>query len=399
MRKRIHPATTLYLFQVIGGFGFGLTATVYALFLRELGATYQQLLVVNMVYWTTIVLMELPTGMLADGKSRAWSVRIGSAFTAVGALQYVLAQSIGAAFVGEFFLGLGAAFVSGALQAWVADGLKRLGEFHRLRHTFATASIGRSVSILVGGLLGAYVADAFSLRLIIEIHFLFCLLQALMTFALMNGDGEPEHRVTESEAFRLSWRMLRKNRALRWSTLAAVAFGVVVLWNMYWNVFFLPRVGQVGLGWIWVALYGAVTVSGFVVRRMKVAAGQEEVGILVSLVATAAGFLLASQFQSLPLLVGALMIHEAGRGGFDPLLDSFTQHHVDSSHRATFGSFQSLIARVGFVVALVAGTLATMGAPESDLVIQNLWMLGGMFLFAATIILYAFRPRHDRLAA
>jgi len=392
--RRLHPAISLYLFQIVGGFGFGLTATVYALFLRELGASYQQLLVVNMVYWATVVLMELPTGMLADGKSRAWSVRIGSAFTALGALQYVLADSIGAAFVGEFFLGLGAAFVSGALQAWVADSLKRGGEFHRLRHTFATASIGRSVAILLGGLIGAYIAAATDLRSIIVLHFAFCCLQVLVALLCMNGDGEPEHRVTEAEAFRLSWRLLLNSRALRWSTLAAVAFGVVVLWNMYWNVFFLPRVGQTGLGWVWVALYGAVTLSGFLVRRMKVEAGKEEVGMVVSLVATAAGFVLASQFESLPLLVGALMLHEAGRGGFEPLLDSFTHHHVDSSHRATFGSFQSLISRVGFVAALAIGTLATMRAPESDLVIRVLWLFGGLLLLVVSAVLYARRPRH-----
>lgn len=394
MRRLIHPAISYYLFQMVGGFGFGLTVTVYVLFLRELGATYQQLLVVNMVYWTTIMLMEFPTGMLADGKSRAWSVRIGSAFTALGALQYVLADSIGAAFVAEFFLGLGAAFISGALQAWVADSLKRGGEFHRLRHTFATASIGKSLAILVGGLLGAYVADATSLRNIIVFHFLFCCAQVIVSFAFMNSDGEPEHRVTEAEAFRLSWRLLLNSRVLRWSTFAAVAFGVVVLWNMYWNVFFLPRVGQIGLGWVWVALYGAVTLSGYLVRRMKVAAGQEEVGMVISIAMTAAGFLLASQFESLPLLIGALMLHEAGRGGFEPLLDSFTQHHVDSSHRATFGSFQSLISRVGFVAALAVGTLVTMGAPESDAIIRNLWFFSGLFLLVVAIILFMRRPRH-----
>lgn len=393
--KRLHPAVSYYLFQITGGFGFGLTATVYALFLRELGASYQQLLVVNMVYWLTVVLMELPTGMLADGKSRAWSVRIGSAFTALGALQYVLADSLGAAFVGEFFLGLGAAFVSGALQAWVADSLKRGGEFHRLRHTFATASIGRSMAILVGGLLGAFIASATDLRTIIVLHFSFCCLQVLVSLLFMNNDGEPEHRVTEGEAFRLSWQLLLKSRVLRWSVFAAIAFGVVVLWNMYWNVFFFPRVGQTGLGWIWVALYGAVTVSGYLVRRMKVEAGKEEVGMVISLVATAAGFVLASQFESLPLLVGALMLHEAGRGGFEPLLDSFTQHHVDSSHRATFGSFQSLISRVGFVAALAVGSFATMGAPESDVVVRALWLGGGLFLMGVAAVLYARRPRHS----
>lgn len=393
--KRLHPAIGYYLFQITGGFGFGLTATVYALFLRELGASYQQLLIVNMAYWTTVVLMELPTGMLADGKSRAWSVRIGSAFTALGALQYALADSIGAAFVGEFFLGLGAAFVSGALQAWVADSLKRRGDFARLRHTFATASISRSMAILVGGLFGAYIAAATDLRTIIVAHFAFCCLQVLVALVCMNNDGEPEHRVTEAEAFRLSWRLLLKSRALRWSTLAAVAFGVVVLWNMYWNVFFLPRVGQTGLGWVWVALYGAVTLSGFLIRRMKVEAGKEEVGMVVSLVATAAGFVLASQFESLPLLVGALMLHEAGRGGFEPLLDSFTHHHVDSSHRATFGSFQSLISRIGFVAALAVGTLATMRAPESDQVIRILWFFGGAMLLVVSAVLYARRPRHS----
>jgi hypothetical protein len=101
-------------------------------------------------------------------------------------------------------------------------------------------------------------------------------------------------------------------------------------------------------------------------------------------------------FQSLPLLIIALMVHEAGRGAFEPLLDSFTHHHVDSSHRATFASFQSLLSKVGFVVALSAGTLLTRNVSESSVIIQNLWLVSGIFLLAVSAILFVLRPKHQR---
>jgi MFS family permease len=276
----------------------------------------------------------------------------------------------------------------------VADSLKRDNQFDRLRKTFATGAICRALAILVGGLIGAYIADATSLRFVMELHVIFAAAALTVALFFMHSDGEPEHRVTELEAFLRSWRLLRDHKALKWSTIAAISFGVVALWNMYWTVFFGPRVGgQENLGWVWVVLYGAVTVAGFLVRRMKVAGGQEEAGMAMALGATAVGFLLAGLFQSLPLLIMALMMHEAGRGAFEPLLDSFTQHHVDSSHRATYASFQSLISKVGFVSALAVGALSIGKLPETDAV-QHLWRYGGLFLFAVTALLFIARPRH-----
>jgi|GEM_PF-366478 len=389
-----HPSRTFYLHHLLNGLAFGVTATVYSLFLLEIGANYQQLLIVNMAFWGTVVIMELPTGMLADGKSRAWSVKIGSVLTAVSTAVYMLAQNVSGAILAEFILGIGFAFISGALQAWLADSLKRRGEFTYLRKTFATGAMIRAIAILFGGLLGSYVADTAGLRAGMILSFTFHTACAIATLWFMTGEGEPEERVSELEAFRRSWRLLFTHPALGWAMAASVLLGVVALWNMYWSVFFLPRVGQVGLGWIWVALYGAVTIAGFAVRRMKATGGQEEIGLLISVGVTGAGFLFAGFFQSLPLLVLALMVHEAGRGAFDPLLDSFTHHHVDSSHRATYASFQSLLSRFGYVIALGAGAYLTSQTSDSESTIQSMWLISGWLLLAVTAILFLLRPRH-----
>lgn len=395
MKSVQRAAKTFYGFQLLQGLGFGVTATVYALFLRSIGASYQELSIVNMVFWATIVLAELPTGMLADGKNRGWSVKIGAIVTALGVGSYMLAQNVGMAILSEIALGIGYAFISGALQAWLADSLKNAGAFEKLRTTFATGAVVRALAILFGGLFGGYIADAFGLRASMALSFVGMAGAAILALAYIKNTGEPETRVTEWEALRRSWAIVGTHPALKWSMLASIGIGVVALWNMYWTVFFEPRVGgQIGLGWTWVALYGAVTVAGLCVRRMRVAAGKEEIGMLFSLIATAAGFLLAGMFLPLPLLLLALMIHEAGRGAFEPLLDSFTHHHVDSSHRATYASFQSLISRLGYVAALALGTVLTHNTTDSTSVVQLLWFVSGIFLFGVVAVLFVLRPKH-----
>src|SRR5688572_10336557 len=105
----------------------GMTATTASLLQLQVGMSIADIAFVNIVFWTTIILMELPTGMLADGKSRIWSVRIGIACFALGCFAYANVQGVGTALIGEIALGVGFAFVSGAESAWITDALKKRG--------------------------------------------------------------------------------------------------------------------------------------------------------------------------------------------------------------------------------------------------------------------------------
>ena len=78
--RRPHAATVYLAFVAADGFIRGLTFTVLAVyFVQRVGMDPLQLVLVGTVLEGTIVLLELPTGVLADSYSRKLSIVLGQA--------------------------------------------------------------------------------------------------------------------------------------------------------------------------------------------------------------------------------------------------------------------------------------------------------------------------------
>ncbi len=83
-----------------------------------------QLILVGTVLELTVLLADVPTGVLADVYSRRLSMIVGYTLVGVG---YILEGSIpifAAILMAQVVWGFGFTFVSGAFQAWLADELK-----------------------------------------------------------------------------------------------------------------------------------------------------------------------------------------------------------------------------------------------------------------------------------
>ena len=127
--------------------------TVY--YIQTVGMNPLQLVLVGTTVELTILLFEVPTGVLADTYSRRLSVVIGIALVGIC---YVIQGSVAIfaiIIVAEFVRGIGETFMSGAESAWIADeiGEARLGPTF-LRHG-QVSRIGRLVGIGIAVLLGS----------------------------------------------------------------------------------------------------------------------------------------------------------------------------------------------------------------------------------------------------
>lgn len=85
--------------------------------------------------------------------------------------------------------------------------------------------------------------------------------------------------------------------------------------------------------------------------------------------------------------------YTVGRGAFRPLLDSYTNHHVTSEYRSTFGSLQSLIEEAGAAVVLFSLSFYMAGREDSPAEVATVWLAAGGLLVILAIILYLLRPR------
>jgi MFS family permease len=388
----MRAAHIYYLYDAIADFGPAMTVTAYSPFLLSLGLTLGEISLLNAFFWLVAVLSELPTGMLADGKSRAWSLKMGCVFLAFGGCAYLFAQGFLSALIAECLVGVGMAFFSGAEQAWVTDALHREGRDHERRQVFATASVIRGFVMVIGGFLGSLIALSYVRLIWLPLVFT-APLAWLVVHKLMNGQGEPIHKLTEMEALRASISLLKTSRALAWVIVMMIVFGAVVSFNHFWSPYFQPLVGTMGLSWVWALIYIGFALSAVLVRRLSIPQGQEAAWIAASVVMTGVGLVSAGMSSGLMLPLSAVILHEFGRGMFYPLVDSFVQHRVESGYRATFGSLQSLLGRIGLVITPVLIWLTIHEKPNTPSTIGFVWFVCGIVLLIGALTLFLVRPR------
>lgn len=388
----MHPARAYAWFTFLTGLGMACTVASYVPYLQNLGLSLAEVALLNAFFWAMIVVAELPTGMVADGKSRRWSIRAGILVQLIGMFSYALAHGFISALASELTIGIGMAFLSGAQQAWLVDALAKRGEQHRIGHAFGAAAATSALGMIVGGAAGAWIGTM-SYRLPwIAAGTIFSATLAFV-FRELRNEGEPEHRVTELAAFRLAFRAVRNSGALIWSVFAAACFGLVLPFNHYWTLFFKERVGQAGLAGVWVPMYLALAVSGAALRFRGIRDGYEAAGLVAAISLTGFGLVFIGWPSGVVPAMGFVLIHEIGRGLFDPLLDAFTARRVESAYRATFGSLQSLLGKIGYAIVLVGVWFATRGLPTTSATIIRVWEVAGSLLVFAALSLWFFRPR------
>jgi MFS family permease len=381
----MHPTIVYILFISLWGAGMGATATTYSPFLLARGLSLSDIASINLFFWISVSASELPTGLFADGKGRAWSIRTGMVFHVVGYFGYVMASSFWQAVCCECIIGVGIAFLSGAQQAWLTDALIKRGESKKLGRAFGTAAASRAVAAIVAGVIGALLGSL-DLRLGWVLAGTCHLGAMFIAFRRMNGDGEPAVRMTERQAFSASFSATRRVPGLGWAMAMAIVFGFVLPFNHFWSPFFIEKVGQAGLSYVWAPLLVGVVVGGLAVRRGGMLVGTDRRGIVVSHLITGGALAAAGLLSGFALPFAACIIHEFGRGMYEPLMETYVQKRVESGYRATYSSVQSLIQRAGFVVIIGGVILLTRGMPSNANTVSFAWVVSGALMVACAII-------------
>lgn len=115
--------TTLYItLSFLGSFTFSLIFTVNQLyFVTTVGMSPFELVLMGTILEASIFLFEIPTGIVADVKSRRISVIIGYILMGLGFILEGLVPIVIVVGLVQLIWGLGFTFTSGATEAWIAD--------------------------------------------------------------------------------------------------------------------------------------------------------------------------------------------------------------------------------------------------------------------------------------
>lgn len=385
----MRSTTAFYLFTFVYQLGMGATMSLYTPFLLDIGLSYSQVALVNATFWTFAVLMEVPTGMLADGRGRGWSVRVGAFLYGVGSLWYAMADGFVHAVSAELVLAVGGAFMSGALHSWVVDASDRT---EPLPKVFGTSTMLRGFATILGTLVGVYVAEVYGRGASFAILGVTSLLAFAVASVWMRGK-EPEHPMTEFEALRHAAAHLRQSPPLRWATVMQASYGIYQTFNMFWAPFMLAHFTQVEVGYLWIVMYLSVVAAGWLVRTRFGGKDGTGLGMLLSLIMASVPLMLFGLTTSTVVWVLLLVLHEVGRGAFVPFTDAFVHERIESGYRATYASLQSFVGGSGMALVLLVMAVVMRPYDQDVTVIPWLWLGAGTLSTVITALLWRTRPR------
>ena len=412
---------------------------VYALLFLDYGLTLEQFGLLNGIWAATIVLLEVPSGALADTLGRRKLLIATGIFMVLEMLVLLVAPIDGGAVLFSLFVlnrvlsGAAEAAASGADEALAYDSLKAAGQEHRWGHVLERVQRDTSLAFFVAMMVGAAVYDAelvnAVLRLfgsaqvvaseqLIKVPIILTLLSSLvvLAMALRMQESPLKAHVSVRATLARSWR--QSVAASQWIWLTAFPFGVLLaamvldsvvrqfltLASEYWSVIELPiaSYGLIGSG---MALMGV-----FVPRFARILA--DSYSPALNFVFVGVGVLLGLIGLSMALPYWGIlptMLLYAGIQMTGYFVSRYLNETAPSEQRATVLSFRGLSTNFfyGAVALLYAGLIASIradqlqtvegsGAVVEDAVfVESLGWFPGFFLVLtlSVFLLHRFRFR------
>ncbi|MFH2056569.1 MAG: MFS transporter [bacterium] len=376
---------------------FGTILPLFAIYFRQAGLTLFQIALLAFVFEGTILLCELPTGVIADLKGRVRTLRLAAALLTLAGLLFIIARDLTWFVVAEIICGIGEAFRSGSAEAWISTRLQEDGRgeevtqlfAQRMKYNFAAAF----VAMLLGGVVAQlYLAAGWVLFVVLTLAgFLFSLM-------MKENSGVTSAESVHTQSFR---KHLRSGlRAIYGSAPLTATLFLLLAGNaayegvdQFWQIY-ASESRQIAALWFGIATALTALILFFSADRL-VPRLRQRYGFKLSVTMLA---LAAAAFLSLFALVGGtvavlacFVLFSVVRNLQEPLITGFISENSPSQTRATVLSTNNLVSSAGeMIAALGLGWLA--GA----LGLRPVFLIAVLLLFAGWLVFYNLFSRNPR---
>lgn len=365
MKKQVSQTLIYLIYSGATAFFFSLVFTVSQIYrIETLGLNPFQLVLVGTVLEASCFIFEIPTGILADIKSRKLSViiglvLIGLAFTIEGAVPL-----FEAAIFSQVLWGIGYTFTSGADEAWIADELGGEGLEGIYLKGAQVGQIFSLTGIIVGTIIGS---KAINLPMIIG-GILFIILGVFLIFFMREDNFTPASSEGRN-SFRQMMHTFRQGvKFIRMDAVLIIMLGISFLYGLYsegfdrlWTAHFLTDTGfpsSVNLKpvvWIGIidgaAMLLSILAVQYVKKRMERTGSLERVGVLtimnVIMVITIILFGLSGKFGMALSMYFIFYIIRTTNG---PIFRAWMNRNIKSEVRATVLSTYGQIDSMGQII-------------------------------------------------
>jgi len=310
----------------------------------------KDIMVLQAIYSIAIVVLEIPSGYLADVIGRRKTLIIGAIFGTLGFATYSFSYGFFGFIIAEIILGIGQSCISGADSAMLYDSLLEKGEekkYSRFEGRIVSlGNISEAAAGLIGGLLAGitlrapYIAQAFVA---------FIALPAAFTLV------EPSRKVPLIKAgilevIHIARFALFEDRSLRRNILFSAIIGTSTLTMAWFSQPFFEHAG-IEIRWfglLWTSLNLTVALTSYTAHRLESKLGQRW-SILIIALTIPLGYLALGRFHySTGLIV--LYLFYLVRGYATPVLKDYINRVTASHIRATVLSVRNFIIRLLFAL-------------------------------------------------
>ncbi len=375
---------------------------INTLFLLDAGLSIAEVFIANSAFSVGMMLFEIPTGVVADTVGRRASFLLSVAVLAATTLAYVALAQVEAGLAWfaavSVLMGLGFTFYSGAMEAWLVDGVRFHGYEGGLDRVFSRSQIVSGVAMLVGTVGGGALGQIdLALPFLIRSGLLLVLL-GLAAFGMRDLGFAPRRvavRQLPGEAARIGRQGVRygwSQPSLRLLMLAAAAQSGFFIWAWYaWQPYFLELLGRDA---VWVAgLVAALLAISMMVGNGIVEIATRWCGRRTTLFLWAGGlFTLAmigvGAVDGFVPAVALLCLAGVAMGVQSPVRQAFVHEVVPSAERATVVSFDSMVSGGAGVIGQTS-----LGALSEQRGFSAGYIIGGAVTVVTIPLLWAVRRK------
>lgn len=375
MVNKLSAYKTYLLFSAIVAMCFSLVATVMVVYHIEIvHLNPLQLILVGTTLELACFIFEIPTGIVADVYSRKLSIVIGGVLTGVG---FILEGSISSfvfVLVAQIVWGLGSTFISGSLEAWIAEEEKNKD----LDEIYIKGAQAGQIGAFIGIVLSTVIAN-FSVRLpIIVSGVLFIILALFLWLYMPENNFKPSAPGDLNTFKKMVYTFKSGLKIVKSKSIIMILLAVTLFYGLssegydrLSNAHFLqdttlPKLGNLS-SVTWFGIFGILgmilsfIVMHFMAKNLKNEDNRKNGKLLLCInILYISSMLIFALTKNFSLMLIAYLATNTFRIINEPIFSAWLNGHIDDNSRATVLSINGQMNSLGQILGgPIIGIIAT----------------------------------------